>query len=90
MIRIDAHGQRVTEEELAAVVAAALAVQQQAGARGASAGSSLSLTDEALAALVGAMAAAGTRFGASEPPAPQPNPVWRRATYEQSVRPRWR
>lgn len=90
MIRIDAHGQRVTEEELAAVVAAALAAQQQADARGASGGSNVSLTDEALAALVGAMAAAGTRFGASEPPAPQANPMWRRVTYEQSIRPRWR
>jgi len=64
--------------------------QRQAMLGGASGGSNVSLTDEALAALVGAMAAAGTRFGASEPPAPQANPVWRRVTYEQSIRPRWR
>jgi hypothetical protein len=90
MIRIDAHGQRVMEDELAAVVAAALAVQQQGGGQSVSRGSSVVPTDEALAALVGAMAAAGTRFGASEPPVPRTGSAWRRVTYEQSVRPRWR
>jgi hypothetical protein len=89
-MRIDAHGQRVTEEELAAVVAAALAVQQQGGSQSGSGGLSVVPTDEALAALVGAVAAAGTRFGASGPPVPRTSSAWRRVTYEQSVRPRWR
>ena len=89
MIRMDSHGQDVTDEELAVVAAAALAAAEESVSPAFL--SDLSTLDEASAAAVlAAMAAAGMSFLQSEPPLPPANIAWRRPPYEQSVRPRWR
>ncbi len=88
MIQMDAHGQTVTDEELAVVAAAALAAAGESAA--------LQVTDPAhlddtvVAAVAAALAAAGISLLRPEPPLPVLNTAWRRSPYEQSIRPRWR
>jgi hypothetical protein len=90
MIRMDSHGQDVTDEELAVVAGAALAAVEEDGTPVFM--SDLSTLDDvaAAAAVLGAMAAAGVSFQQLEPSLPLVNTAWRRPPYEQSVRPRWR
>lgn len=87
MLTMDTHGQAVTEEELAVVAAAALAASSEETS---SAAERADLGSEAVAAVFAALAAAGATFTASEPSLPAANMAWRRPSYEQSIRPRWR
>jgi len=89
MIRMDSHGQDVTDEELAVVAGAALAAVEEDETPGFMSDLS-TLDDVAAAAVLGAMAAAGVSFQQLEPSLPLANTAWRRPPYEQSVRPRWR
>jgi len=89
MIRMDSHGQDVTDEELAVVAGAALAAVEEGETPGFMSDLS-TLDDVAAAAVLGAMAAAGVSFQQLEPSLPLANTAWRRPPYEQSVRPRWR
>lgn len=89
MIRMDLHGQDVTDEELAVVAGAALAAAEENESPVFL--SDLSILDDASAAAVlAAMAAAGVSFQQSKPPLPPANAAWRRPPNEQSVKPRWR
>jgi hypothetical protein len=89
MIRMDVHGQDVTDEELAVVAGAALAAAEESESP-----SFLSdlfaLDDASAAAVMAAMAAAGASFQQPEPPLSPVDAAWRRPPHEQSVRPRWR
>jgi predicted aconitase len=89
MIRMDLHGQDVTDEELAVVVGAALAAVEENEIPVFMTDLS-TLDDTSAAAVLGAMAAAGLSFQQLEPSLSPANPAWRRPLYEQSVRPRWR
>jgi len=89
MIRMDLHGQDVTDEELAVVAGAALAAVEEDEPPVFMSDLS-TLDDVAAAAVLGAMAAAGVSFQQLEPSLPLANMAWRRPPYEQSVRPRWR
>lgn len=89
MIRVDSHGQGITDEELAVVAAAALAAAQEDESPAFLSDFS-TLDDTAAAAVFAAIAAAGVSFQRPEPPLPLANAAWRRPPYEQSVRPRWR
>jgi hypothetical protein len=89
VIRVDLHGQGVTDEELAVVAAAALAAVQE-DETPAFLSDFSTLDDAAAAAVLAAIAAAGMSFQRPEPPLPPANAAWRRPPYEQSVRPRWR
>jgi hypothetical protein len=89
MIRMDLHGQDVTDEELAVVAGAALAAAEE-NESPAFLSDLSTLDDASAAAVLGAMAAAGVSFQQSELPLPPANAAWRRPPYEQSVRPRWR
>ncbi|RIE05638.1 hypothetical protein [Candidatus Cryosericum terrychapinii] len=89
MIRMDLHGQDVTDEELAVVVGAALAAVEE-NESPAFLSDLSTLDDASAAAVMAAMAAAGVSFQQLEPPLPPENAAWRRPPYEQSVRPRWR
>ena len=89
MIRMDLHGQDVTDEELAVVAGAALASVEE-NENPAFLSDVSTLDDASAAAVMAAMAAAGVSFQQSEPPLPPVNAAWRRPPYEQSVRPRWR
>ena len=89
MMRVDSHGQDVTDEELAVVAAAALAVAEE-GESPAYLSDLSTLDDASAAAVLAAMAAAGISFQQSEPPLPPASAAWRRPPYERSVRPRWR
>jgi len=89
MIRMDLHGQDVTDEELAVVAGAALAAVEEDEPPVFMSDLS-TLDDVAAAAVLGAMAAAGVSFQQLEPSLPLANTAWRRPPYEQSVRPRWR
>ncbi|MGB9665898.1 MAG: hypothetical protein ACPL2N_01105 [Candidatus Cryosericum sp.] len=87
MIRVDARGQQVTDEELAVVIAAALEASQA----GPEVAVDLSgLDDSGVAAIVAAIAAAGLPLQQREAPRAPVSTAWRRPSYEQSVRPRWR
>lgn len=86
MMHVDAHGQTVTDEELAVVAAAALAA-----AGGEDVATLLpTLDDASAAAILAVLASAGVPFQRPEPPQPSVNVAWRRFPHEQSVRPRWR
>jgi len=89
MIRMELHGQDVTDEELAVVAGAALAAVEE-NENPAFLSDVSTLDDASAAAVMAAMAAAGVSFQQSEPPLPPVNAAWRRPSYEQSVRPRWR
>ena len=89
MIRMDLHGQDVTDEELAVVAGAALAAVEE-NESPAFLSDLSTLDDASAAAVLAAMAAAGMSFQQPEPPLPPANAAWRRPPYEQSVRPRWR
>jgi len=89
MIHMDLHGQDLTDEELAVVAGAALAVAEENEHLPLLSELS-SLNDASAAAVLAAMAAAGVSFQQPEPPLPPANAAWRRPPYEQSVRPRWR
>ena len=89
MIRMDLHGQDVTDEELAVVAGAVLAAVEEDEPSVFMSDLS-TLDDVAAAAVLGAMAAAGVSFQQLEPSLPLANMAWRRPPYEQSVRPRWR
>jgi len=89
MIRMELHGQDVTDEELAVVAGAALASVEE-NENPAFLSDVSTLDDASAAAVMAAMAAAGVSFQQSEPPLPPVNAAWRRPPYEQSVRPRWR
>jgi hypothetical protein len=89
MIRMDLHGQDVTDEELAVVAGAALAAAEETE-RPAFLSDLSALDDASAAAVLAAMAAAGVSFQQSEPLFLPANAAWRRPPYEQSVRPRWR
>jgi len=89
MIRMDLHGQDVTDEELAVVAGAALAAVEEEDIP-AFLSDLTSLDDSSAAAVLGAMAAVGVSFHQLEPPLPIANVAWRRPPCEQSVRPRWR
>jgi hypothetical protein len=89
VIRVDLHGQGVTDEELAVIAAAALAAVQEDESPAFLSDFS-TLDDAAAAAVLAAIAAAGMSFQRSEPLLPPANAAWRRSPYEQSVRPRWR
>jgi len=89
MIRMELHGQDVTDEELAVVAGAALAAAEE-NENPAFLSDVSTLDDASAAAVMAAMAAAGVSFQQSEPPLPPVNAAWRRPPYEQSVRPRWR
>jgi hypothetical protein len=89
MIRMDLHGQDVTDEELAVVAGAALAAVEENDIP-AFLSDLTTLDDTSAAAVLGAMAAAGVSFHQLEPLLPPANVAWRRPPYEQSVRPRWR
>jgi len=89
MIRMELHGQDVTDEELAVVAGAALAAAEE-NESPAFLSDVSTLDDASAAAVMAAMAAAGVSFQQSEPPLPPANATWRRPPYEQSVRPRWR
>jgi len=89
MIRMDLHGQDVTDEELAVVAGAALAAVEE-NESPAFLSDLSTLDDASAAAVLVAMAAAGVSFQQPEPPLPPANAAWRRPPYEQSVRPRWR
>ena len=89
MIRMDVHGQDVTDEEFAVVAGAALAAAEE-NESPAFASDLSALDDASAAAFLAAMAAAGVSFQQSEPPLPPANAAWRRRPYEQSVRLRWR
>jgi len=89
MIRMELHGQDVTDEELAVVAGAALAAAEE-NESPAFLSDLSTLDDASAAAVMAAMAAAGVSFQRSEPPLPPANAAWRRPPYEQSVRPRWR
>ena len=89
MIRMDSHGQDVTDEELAVVAGAALAAVEEDETPVFMSDLS-TLDDVAAAAVLGAIAAAGVSFQQLEPSLPLANTAWRRPPYEQSVRPRWR
>jgi len=89
MIRMDLHGQDMTDEELAVVAGAALAAAEENG-HPAFLSDLSSLDGASAAAVLAAMAAAGVSFQQAEPPLPPANAAWRRPPYEQSVRPRWR
>jgi len=89
MIRMDLHGQDVTDEELAVVAAAALAASEE-NDRPAPLSDLFSLDDVAVVAVMAALAAAGVSIQQTETPLPHVNAAWRRLPHEQSVRPRWR
>lgn len=89
MIRMDLHGQDVTDEELAVVAGAALAAVEEEDIP-AFLSDLTSLDDSSAAAVLGAIAAAGVSFHQLETPLPIANVAWRRPPCEQSVRPRWR
>ena len=89
MIRMDLHGQDVTDEELAVVAGAALAAVEE-NESPAFLSDLSTLDDASAAAVLAAMAAAGVSFQQPEPPLPPANAAWRLPPYEQSVRPRWR
>jgi hypothetical protein len=89
MIRLDAHGQDVTDEELAVVAGAALAAAEEIESAAFPADLS-ALEDTCAAAVIAAMTAAGASFQQADPPLPPVNAAWRRPPHEQSVRPRWR
>ena len=89
MIRMDLHGQDVTDEELAVVAGAALAAVEEEDIP-AFLSDLTSLDDSSAAAVLGAMAAVGVSFHQLEPPLPIANVAWRRPQCEQSVRPHWR
>jgi hypothetical protein len=89
MIHMDLHGQDVTDEELAVVAGAALAAAEE-NDRPAPLSDLSSLDDVAVVAVMAALTAAGVSFQQAEAPLPHVNAAWRRAPYEQSVRPRWR
>ncbi len=89
MMRMDVRGNDVTDEELAVVIAAALAASRNS-LDFTTAVDLSSLDDSSMAAVLAAMAAAGVPFRQTEAPLPCVNGTWRRPTYEQSVRPRWR
>ena len=89
MIRMDLHGQDVTDEELAVVAGAVLAAAEENGSPAVLSDVS-TLDDASAAAIMAAMAASGVSFQQSEPSLPPANAAWRRPPYEQSVRPRWR
>jgi hypothetical protein len=89
MIRMDAHGQDVTDEELAVVAGAALAAAEE-DESSAFVSDSSALDDASAAAVMAALAAAGVSFQRPEPPLSPANTAWRRPPHEQSVRPRWR
>lgn len=87
MIRVDTQGQQVTDEELAVVIAAALEASQA----GSEVAFDLSgLDDSGVAAIAAAIAAAGLPLQQTETPRASVSSAWRRPSYEQSVRPRWR
>ncbi len=85
-MRIDTHGQAVTDEELAVVAAAALAASEGWNTSVAPE----RLDDAAMAALAAVLAAADMTLRNPELPLPVVNTAWRRPSFEQSVRPRWR
>jgi len=89
MMRIETHEQEVTEDELAAVIAAALAASQD-GLHPSPGAGLASLDESSLAAVIAGMAAAGIPLHQAEEPLLRPNEAWRRPPHEQSVRPRWR
>lgn len=89
MIRIDTHETDVSDDELAVVIAAALAASQDSLRPAVGAGLA-GLNETSLAAIVAGMAAAGIPFCQAEVPLPHTSGAWRRSPYEQSVRPRWR
>jgi hypothetical protein len=89
MIRMDSHGQDVTDEELAVVAGAALAAAEENESPAFLCDLSV-LDDASAAAVLAAIAASGVSFQQSEPPLLPANAAWRRPPYEQSVRPRWR
>jgi len=89
MMRMDLHGQDVTDEELAVIAGAALAAVEEVDIP-AFLSELTTLDDTSAAAVLGAMAAAGVSFHQLEPPLPTANVAWRQPPYEQSVRPRWR
>ncbi|MFA4931517.1 MAG: hypothetical protein WC625_01150 [Caldisericia bacterium] len=89
MIRMDVHGQDVTDEELAVVAGAALAAAEE-NESPAFLSDLSALDDASAAAVMAALAAAGVSFQQPEPPLPPANAAWRRPPHEQSVRPRWR
>ena len=89
MIRMDLHGQDLTDEELAVVAGAALAMAEE-NEHPPFLSELSSLDDASAAAVLAAMAAVGVSFEQQEPPLPAINAAWRRPPYEQSVRPRWR
>lgn len=84
MLTMETHGQAVTDEELAVVAAAALAASSEEDTP------VRALAGDAVAAVFAALAAAGAAFTISEPSLPAANMTWRRPSYEQSIRPRWR
>jgi len=89
MIRMELHGQDVTDEELAVVAGAALAAAEE-NESPAFLSDVSTFDDASAAAVMAAMASAGVSFQQSEPPLPPANVAWRRPPYEQSVRPHWR
>jgi len=89
MIRMELHGQDVTDEELVVIAGAALAAAEENGSPAVLSDVS-TLDDASAAAIMAAMATAGVSFQQSEPPLPPVNAAWRRPPYEQSAKPRWR
>ncbi|MCE5192779.1 MAG: hypothetical protein ABFD13_00350 [Candidatus Cryosericum sp.] len=89
MMRMDVSGNDVSDEELAVVIAAALAASRNSPDF-ATAVDPSSLDDSSMAAVLAAIAASGVSLRQEEAPLPCVHELWRRPTYEQSVRPRWR
>jgi len=89
-MRMDVRGNDVSDEELAVVIAAALAASRNSPDFATAVDHPSSLDDSSLAAVLAAIAASGVSLRQEEAPLPCVNEPWRRPTYEQSVRPRWR